>query len=150
MAADRHHRLPLVPEGWVLVDERRFGPFVTGAWKKNVTEMIFSVLRVLGLVLGAYLVGYMSYFVGCFAAAAGEPVAGALVAWVPWSVVRVAAFVLLGVLAARPVLLHQRWPFGPRDLRWAVVAAFGLMVDVTMKIALAGEYGRYLRGWLPT
>src|SRR4029078_8041013 len=43
----------------------------------------------LGLVLGAALVGYMSYFVGSFAAAAGEPVLGALAAWVPWSVVRV-------------------------------------------------------------
>ncbi|MDX1996844.1 MAG: hypothetical protein SF066_03925, partial [Thermoanaerobaculia bacterium] len=35
-----------------------------------------------GLVLGAGLVAYMSAFVGAFAAAAGEPVLGAVVAWV--------------------------------------------------------------------
>src|SRR5262245_65307536 len=69
----------------------------------------------LGLVLGAFLTGYMSYFVGSFALTSGRPFVGALVAWVPWSVIRVMAFVLLGALLARPLLVLQRWPFGGRD-----------------------------------
>jgi nucleoside recognition membrane protein YjiH len=35
-----------------------FGPFVRGTWNKSITDMIFSVLRVLGLALaGMYLAG---------------------------------------------------------------------------------------------
>lgn len=37
----------------LLIAYGAFGPFVTGAWKKNLTEKIFSVLRVLGLVATA-------------------------------------------------------------------------------------------------
>jgi nucleoside recognition membrane protein YjiH len=42
----------------LLIAYGAIGPFVTGTWKKGVTEMIFSVLRVLGLILaGMYLAG---------------------------------------------------------------------------------------------
>ena len=73
---------------------------------------VFVVLCVLtggflGLALGAALTAYMSFFVGSFARLASEPFWGSLVAWFPWSVARVAAFVLLGVLAARPLLTAQ-------------------------------------------
>ncbi|MEO6194018.1 MAG: hypothetical protein ABIS20_13490 [Thermoanaerobaculia bacterium] len=37
----------------------------------------------LGLALGALLVAYMSYFVGCYAAASGHPLLGSFAAWVP-------------------------------------------------------------------
>jgi len=37
----------------LLIAYGAFGPFVTGAWKKNLTEKIFSVLRLLGLVATA-------------------------------------------------------------------------------------------------
>lgn len=102
----------------------------------------------LGLVLGAALLGYMSYFVGSFAASAGAPVAGALVAWVPWSVVRVLAFVALGCALARPVLT-RRWS-GPdrRERRWIGLALAGIAVDLLLKSTLAPTYGRFLRGWL--
>lgn len=104
----------------------------------------------LGLVLGALLVAYMSYFVGTYAAAAGAPVVGAIAAWVPWSVVRVAAFVLLGCLFARPLLVRRAWPFERRELRLLALAAAGIAADVTIKILLAPWYGGFLRrlaGW---
>ena len=42
----------------LLIAYGAIAPFVRGTWKKNVTETIFSVLRVLGLVLaGMYLAG---------------------------------------------------------------------------------------------
>lgn len=42
----------------LLIAYGAIAPFVSGTWKKNVTGMIFSVLRVLGLVLaGMYLAG---------------------------------------------------------------------------------------------
>jgi hypothetical protein len=103
----------------------------------------------LGLALGAALTAYMSYFVGSFALAAGEPILGAVVAWVPWSVVRVIAFVALGTILARPLLVG-RWtpPFERRERRWLLWAALGIATDLAAKAALAPAYGRFLRGFL--
>jgi hypothetical protein len=103
----------------------------------------------LGLVLGAFLMGYMSFFVGSYAARVG-PVTGALAGWVPWSVVRVAAFVLLGAVLARPLLVRRREPeswlrFGRREWTLLGLAAAGIVVDLAMKILLAPAYGDFLR-----
>jgi hypothetical protein len=102
----------------------------------------------LGLALGAALTGYMSYFVGSFALSAGRPLTGALVAWVPWSVVRVAAFVALGSVLARPRLVRDRPAFGPRERRWIALALAGIAVDLLVKTLAAPAYGRFLRGLL--
>jgi hypothetical protein len=99
----------------------------------------------LGLVLGALLTGYMSYFVGAFAVASGEPLLGSLAAWVPWSVVRVAAFVLFGTLLARPLWMRRRHRWGPRERRLLALAAAGIATDLVVKIALAPSYGLLLR-----
>jgi len=99
----------------------------------------------LGLVLGAALTGYMSYFVGAYAAASHHPLLGSLVAWVPWSVVRVAAFVLLGALLARPLLLRRRWPFERKETRLFALVAAGIAADLLLKTLAAPAYGRALR-----
>lgn len=105
----------------------------------------------LGLVLGAFLMAYMSYFVGAFAAASGQPLTGALAAWVPWSVVRVMAFVLLGALLARPLLVRERRPslwFGRREAWLFGLAAAGIATDLVVKTLLAPWWGRLLRQFL--
>ncbi|HBL28239.1 MAG TPA: hypothetical protein DD490_15500 [Acidobacteria bacterium] len=99
----------------------------------------------LGLVLGAALLGYMSYFVGCYAAASGHPLLGSLAAWVPWSVLRVLAYVLVGTLFARPLLVRRLWPFDRQDLTLLALAASGLVGDVLIKAFLAPGYGVFLR-----
>ena len=98
----------------------------------------------LGLSLGAALVGWMSYFVGCFALASGHPVLGAAAAWVPWSVLRVLAFVLLGALFSRPLLVRRVWPFARREYLLMALAAAGLVADALIKAALAPVYGQWL------
>lgn len=100
-----------------------------------------------GLALGAILTGYMSFFVGSFAAAARSPWAGSVVAWFPWSVARVSAFVLAGVLLARPLLTRKLWPWTRADLRWFAWIAAGLAVDVVLKTLLAPSYGRWFARW---
>jgi hypothetical protein len=102
----------------------------------------------LGLVLGAGLLGYMSYFVGSFAAAAGLPWLGSLAAWVPWSVLRVLAFVLAGTLLARPLLVRARWPFDRAELRLLGLALAGIVGDLILKLLLAPAYGHFLRSLL--
>jgi hypothetical protein len=99
----------------------------------------------LGLVLGAFLVAYMSFFVGSYAAASGHPVAGSLAAWVPWSVVRVAAFVLLGALFSRPLMKRRAWPFERWEVRLILLALAGILVDILVKALFAPSYGLFLR-----
>ena len=99
----------------------------------------------LGLVLGAVLLGYMSYFVGCYAAASGHPLTGSLAAWVPWSVLRVLAYVLFGCLFARPLLVRRVWPFEREEGKLMALAASGLVADVLIKAFLAPDYGLFLR-----
>lgn len=99
----------------------------------------------LGLVLGAVLTGYMSYFVGSYAMASGHPLLGSLAAWVPWSVLRVLAFVLFGCLFARPLLVRRVWPFEREELKLMALAASGLLGDVLIKAFFAPGYGVFLR-----
>lgn len=102
----------------------------------------------LGLVLGAFLTAYMSYFVGSLAVSSSRPVIAGLAAWVPWSVIRVMAFVLLGVLLARPLLARRRWPFERREA-WLFALAFaGIAADIALKTLLAPRWGLLLRGLL--
>jgi len=102
----------------------------------------------LALALGAALTAYMSYFVGSFAVATGSPLLGSLAAWVPWSVVRVLAFVALGCILARPLLLRKAWPFGAKERRWILAAILGILTDLLVKATLAPTYGLFLRRWL--
>lgn len=99
----------------------------------------------LGLALGAALVAYMSFFVGSYAVEAGQPVLGALAAWVPWSVLRVAAFVLVGSVFARPLLVRRIWPFERREAALLALAATGILGDIVIKGLLAPSYGLFLR-----
>jgi hypothetical protein len=99
----------------------------------------------LGLALGALLTAYMSYFVGSYAAASGHPFLGSMAAWVPWSVLRVCAFVLLGTLFARPLLVRRLWPFGGGEHRLMALAASGILADIVIKSLCAPAYGRFLR-----
>lgn len=99
----------------------------------------------LGLVLGAALVGYMSYFVGAYAVASAHPFLGAIAAWVPWSVIRVFAFVLLGSVFARPLLVRRVWPLERLELQLMGLAASGILADILIKSFLAPSYGRFLR-----
>jgi hypothetical protein len=99
----------------------------------------------LGLVLGAALMGYMSYFVGTYAVESGRLLAGLIAAWVPWSVLRVLAYVLVGCLFARPLLVRRLWPFERDELKLLALAASGLVGDVLIKAFFAPEYGVFLR-----
>ncbi len=99
----------------------------------------------LGLVLGAALAGYMSYFVGSYAVASHHPLVGSIVAWVPWSVIRVAAFVLLGALLARPLLSRRLWPFERKEARLFALVSIGIVGDMMLKTFAAPAYGRALR-----
>jgi len=99
----------------------------------------------LGLALGAALLAYMNYFVAAFAVSSGLPVSGAVLAWVPWAVIRVVSFVALGIVLARPMLARDGWRFDRAERRWIGWALAGILADAALKTLAAPSYGLFLR-----
>jgi hypothetical protein len=83
--------------------------------------------------------------VGSYAAASGHPFLGSVAAWVPWSVARVLAFVLLGTVFSRPLLVRRIWPFEHLEYRLMALAATGILTDILVKAFFAPAYGLFLR-----
>ena len=94
-----------------------------------------------GLIMGAALMGYMSFYVGDLTHAgfaACSPARVALLAWKPWAIVRVVSFVALGVVLAEPLMMRltgRRCP--PGRLWWIGAALAGLVADIALKATLA-------------
>lgn len=107
---------------------------------------------VLAMPLGAVLMNYMGHYVGALGAASTHPWRALWLAWVPWSLVRIASFVTFGVVLGGPVLARV-FAFEYRlsdQRRWIGVAAAGLMLDVLMKWALAPSWRLLIKsatGW---
>lgn len=103
----------------------------------------------LGLVMGAAMMNFMDFFVASYAGlSSGIPAA---LAWFPWSLLRVAAFTILGVLTAEPLVRRVAGVVGspaPGRGRLLGVAAALLVADVLLKAALAPTWGRFLAGHL--
>ena len=102
----------------------------------------------LAMPMGALLVNQMSEYVGALAARSPHPVAVALLAWHPWAVIRVIAFVVLGVLLSGVLISRvTRTPFRLRaHMSWLVAAMLMLVTDVALKWVLAPWWAVLLRG----
>lgn len=104
----------------------------------------------LSLVLGAVLMNYMSFYVGSLLALARDSWIILLCGWPPWAILRVVAFVILGVVLAGPVLRRVAGiPFRWSDRRgWILAAAAGLVLDASLKSILAPIWSGILRSAL--
>jgi hypothetical protein len=119
---------------------------------------IFAVVTLasgglLGLFMGAVLVGYMSYYVGALASGP-HPLTAGLLGWPPYAVVRVVAFVILGAVLARPLLVRlrgrpERLFSQPADRNLLLVALALLLVDIVLKATFAPAWAEILRPCLP-
>jgi hypothetical protein len=104
----------------------------------------------LGLGMGAVLLGYMSYYVGALMGGAAPHLA-ALFGWPPWAMARVVGFVLLGALLSRPLLsrLARRPIPAAGEGRLYLLAAAFLLADLLLKWLLAPRWPALLRPCLP-
>jgi hypothetical protein len=118
---------------------------------------IFVVLALatagaLAMPMGALLMNQMGTYVGSLAATAAHPAAAALLGWHPWAVIRIASFVVLGVVLSAPLLARVMrcavdWTMARRLAAWA---AGGLAADIVLKTLLAPAWQRMLlrvAGW---
>jgi len=98
---------------------------------------------------GAVLMNYMSYYVGALMRYSDAPLWTFLTAWPVYAVLRVLAYVVLGVLLAEPLLyrlgLGPQTPYRWRDRRpWLALAVAGLIVDILLKAWLAPLYRHWI------
>jgi hypothetical protein len=107
---------------------------------------------VLAMPLGAVLMNYMGHYVGALGSASMHPSRAIALAWVPWSLVRIASFVTLGVVLGGPVLVRVfRFEYRlAEQRRWILLAAAGLVLDVALKWVLAPSWRLLIKsaaGW---
>jgi hypothetical protein len=92
------------------------------------------------MLMGAALMNYMGFYVASLHRAGADPATVAWFGWQPWAICRVAAFVVLGVVLAEPLLSRAlRYPYpGLRAARpWIAAAAAGIAADWILKALLA-------------
>ena len=119
--------------------------------RQHVRELIWYLAAAIvtgnlaSLVMGAVLLNYMNAYVATLLRAARRRALVIALAWNPWSVVRVAAYVMIGAAAATPVVSWWGLP-GNRDAaRWlAVAGAIGVVLDLVLKLTLSRWWGRRL------
>lgn len=102
--------------------------------------------------LGAMLMNYMACYAGALGGASAHPWKAMALAWAPWAVIRVAGFVVLGVVLGGPVLARiLGFDYRLRaQNRWMALAGAALPADVLLKWALAPAWREMIRnaaGW---
>jgi hypothetical protein len=116
------------------------------------TGLALATGGVLAMPMGAMLMNYMGHYVGALAASSRQPALTMLLAWHPWSVIRVVSFVTLGVVLSAPLISRVgRFTIDLRAARPLAVMAFaGLVADIVLKTLLAPTWQRLLLrvvGW---
>ena len=101
------------------------------------------------MTLGAALMNYMGFYVASLHRAGAGAGTVLLFGWQPWAICRVAAFVVLGVILAEPLLARLR-PYRYDGLRAArpylIAAAAGIAADWLLKAILAPYWRERLAG----
>ena len=111
-----------------------------------------ATASVLSMAMGAALMNYMSFYVASLARAGAPAWAVVFLGWQPWAICRVAAFCVLGVVLAEPLLsrlVSYPYPGLRASGRLLLWAAGGILADWVLKATLAPWWGLWLRGLLP-
>ena len=99
------------------------------------------------IVMGAILLNYMNAYVATLLRAATRPVRVVVLGWNVWSVVRVAAYVVLGAAASGPLLARCGLPADRDALRGLWIAGgIGVAADYALKLALSRAAAGALAG----
>jgi hypothetical protein len=116
------------------------------------TALALATGGAVAMAMGATLMNYMGHYVGSLAAASSHPLPTIVVAWHPWSIIRIISYVTLGVVLSAPLLSRvMRFRVDWREARiLAAWACAGLVADVVLKALIAPAWQRLLLrvvGW---
>lgn len=102
----------------------------------------------LSMPMGAALTNSMGDYVGTLASRGAHPFALIVLGWHPWAVIRIIAFVMLGVvLSAVAISRVCRVEYSLLAQRpWLMIGGALLLIDLALKWALAPAWSRLLRG----
>lgn len=98
----------------------------------------------LGLTAGSFLLNYMNAYVGTYVAVSGTGPAGVLLAWHPWALIRVGAYLVLGVYLSALTLKTIRKIENLPPRRWVYFGVSGLVLDILLKTVLAPHWRKIL------
>jgi hypothetical protein len=106
----------------------------------------------LAMPMGAVLMNQMGEYVGAMAAQSASPVSSVILGWHPWAVLRIVAFVIIGVVLSGVLLSRvMSFPFSlGTERRWLAIGARLLVADLILKWMLAPVWSRALKavaGW---
>ena len=106
----------------------------------------------MSMTMGAALMNYMGFYVASLARGGVDAATVVLFGWQPWAICRIAAFVVLGVVLAEPLLARlARYRYaGLRSARpFILAAAAGIAADWILKALLAPRWRDVLAAALP-
>jgi hypothetical protein len=137
--------------GWIRTGEGPEGDVSQFLPQHALHSGLFALLSLatasaLSMLFGTILMNYMSFYVGSLVITSEFPQMIYPLGWPVWAIVRVVAFVILGVVLAEPLLgrlFSYRWTI--RDLAPFLVAGMGgLIADALMKWLLAPFWRQWL------
>lgn len=102
--------------------------------------LAFASANFLSLLLGAALLNYMNFYVSQLALRSKRRVRAFVIGWNPWSVIRVVAFLWLGIVFSLPLLSPRDFTFGAM-----LPGIIGVILDVTLKILLSAYWRKLLK-----
>ena len=141
----------------------RTGVGSEGDWRlflpMHITHLVVFVIlslltgSLLSITGGAILTNYMDGYVASIHRAGAPLWVTLFVGWQPWAICRVAAFCILGVILAEPVLsrvfCYQSQPWSAKR-PWVLIAAALIAADWILKAAFAPSWGRLLNTVIPS
>lgn len=94
----------------------------------------------LGLGMGAVMLGYMNFYVGCLIAASGGSWVAIVLAWPVWAIVRVVGYIIAGTALGAVVLdrMGEKAEKKRKIKRFMYVAVALIVLDIILKWLLAG------------
>ena len=102
----------------------------------------------LAMPMGAVLMNSMGDYVGTLARQGAQPLPLVMLGWHPWAVIRIVAFVIIGVVLSGVVLARvRRFEYSlAAQRRWLIIGAAMLVLDIALKWMLAPMWSPLLRG----
>lgn len=105
----------------------------------------FVTANFLALALGSALLNYMNYYVARLAATSLDRSKALRMGWNPWSVIRVAAFLALGIMAGLPLMSLLFSVNGRFSLALLIAGVAGVLLDIILKLSLSKTWSAKLK-----